>query len=65
MDTKEKRRNPVDAWPAELIFFGRAMNMLRGLCSRLEVRYLYFETMAVAAKQTRMDDVPVEERAQP
>jgi len=62
-DKKQKLRNPVDAWPAELIFFGRVTNMLRGLCSRLEVRYPYLETMAVAAGQTLKELVPVEERA--
>jgi aarF domain-containing kinase len=59
----EKLRNPVDAWPAEFVFFGRVTNMLRGLCSHLNVRYPYLETMADAALQTLKDAVPVEERA--
>jgi len=42
-DKKQKLRNPVNAYPAELIFFGRVASMLRGLCSRLEVRYPYLE----------------------
>ena len=31
----QKLRNPVDAWPPELIFFTRVSAMLRGLCSSL------------------------------
>jgi len=30
----------------------------------LEVRYPYFETMAVAVRQTLLEDIPVGERAQ-
>jgi hypothetical protein len=29
-------RNPVEAWPAELLFFFRVTLLLRGLCSKLE-----------------------------
>eukprot|EP00521_Asterionellopsis_glacialis_P006022 CAMPEP_0195281418 /NCGR_PEP_ID=MMETSP0707-20130614/737_1 /TAXON_ID=33640 /ORGANISM="Asterionellopsis glacialis, Strain CCMP134" /LENGTH=978 /DNA_ID=CAMNT_0040340301 /DNA_START=58 /DNA_END=2994 /DNA_ORIENTATION=+ len=60
----QKLRNPVDAWPAELVFFGRVTNMLRGLCSRLDVAYPYLNTMANAARQTLQEAVPPEERAQ-
>eukprot|EP00592_Proboscia_alata_P003931 CAMPEP_0194377370 /NCGR_PEP_ID=MMETSP0174-20130528/30513_1 /TAXON_ID=216777 /ORGANISM="Proboscia alata, Strain PI-D3" /LENGTH=38 /DNA_ID= /DNA_START= /DNA_END= /DNA_ORIENTATION= len=30
MDKNQERRNLVDAWSAEVIFFGRVMNMLKG-----------------------------------
>jgi len=33
----QRPRNPVDAWPGELVFFFRVVMLLRGLCSRLEV----------------------------
>ena len=28
-------RNPVDAWPGDLVFFFRVIFLLRGLCSAL------------------------------
>mmetsp|Transcript_19337 Transcript_19337/g.28197 ORF Transcript_19337/g.28197 Transcript_19337/m.28197 type:complete len:456 (+) Transcript_19337:220-1587(+) len=37
--------------------------MLRGLCSRLDVRYPYLSTMADAARITLAESVPLEERA--
>ena len=59
----QKLRNPVEAWPAELVFFGRVTNLLRGLCSRLDVRYPYLHTMAVSARKTLQESIPAEERA--
>lgn len=59
----QKLRNPVDAWPSELIFFTRVSAMLRGLCSRLEVRYPYLERMAEAAGETLRESVPKHEHA--
>jgi predicted unusual protein kinase regulating ubiquinone biosynthesis (AarF/ABC1/UbiB family) len=59
----QKLRNPVEAWPAELVFFGRVTNLLRGLCSRLDVRYPYLHTMARYARKTLQESVPAEERA--
>uniref|UniRef100_A0A7S1B696 Beta-lactamase-related domain-containing protein n=1 Tax=Corethron hystrix TaxID=216773 RepID=A0A7S1B696_9STRA len=60
---RRKLRNPVDAWPAELIFFTRVTAMLRGLCSRLEVPYPYLRTMAATARTALIDAVPPHERA--
>jgi aarF domain-containing kinase len=59
----QKLRNPVEAWPSELVFFGRVTNMLRGMCSRLDVSYPYLQTMAVAARETLRSSVPQEEHA--
>jgi aarF domain-containing kinase len=59
----EKLRSPVEAWPSELVFFGRVTNMLRGMCSRLEVSYPYLKTMALAARETLKESVPPEEHA--
>jgi CubicO group peptidase (beta-lactamase class C family) len=59
----QKLRSPVEAWPSELVFFGRVTAMLRGMCSRLDVSYPYLKTMAMAARETLMADVPVEEHA--
>jgi len=61
---KKRRRNPVDAWPAELIFFSRVTALLKGLCSRLDVPYPYLACMAEAARQTLRDTVPALEHAQ-
>lgn len=59
----EKLRNPVEAWPSELVFFGRVTNMLRGLCSQLNIRYPFLKTMAQAAKETIKASVPMDEHA--
>jgi aarF domain-containing kinase len=59
----QKLRSPVDAWPSELIFFGRVTNMLRGMCSRLDIRYPYLETMAKFARETICESVPATDRA--
>lgn len=59
----QKLRNPVEAWPSELVFFGRVTAMLRGLCSQLDIRHPYLKTMAVAAKETIKASVPLEEHA--
>ena len=62
-DKRGKLRSPVDAWPAELIFFTRVSAMLRGLCSRLEVPYPYLGTMAGTARQALREAVPENEQA--
>mmetsp|Transcript_10563 Transcript_10563/g.21084 ORF Transcript_10563/g.21084 Transcript_10563/m.21084 type:complete len:951 (+) Transcript_10563:196-3048(+) len=62
-EKKQKLRNPVEAWPSELVFFGRVTNMLKGMCTHLDVAHPYLETMAAAALQTLRDDVPREEHA--
>ena len=59
----QKLRNPVDAWPPEIIFFTRVTAMLRGLCSRLQVSYPYLQGMAKAAAETLREAVPEDERA--
>lgn len=64
VDEGGKLRNPVDAWPSELVFFTRVTAMLRGLCSRLEVQYPYLNTMARSARLALKDSVPHHERAQ-
>jgi predicted unusual protein kinase regulating ubiquinone biosynthesis (AarF/ABC1/UbiB family) len=58
-----KLRNPVDAWPAELVFFTRVTAMLRGLCSSLEVRHPYMSTMAGYSRVTLREEVPASEHA--
>ena len=59
----QKLRSPVEAWPSELVFFGRVTAMLRGMCSRLDVRYPYLQTMAMAARATLIESVPAEEHS--
>lgn len=39
------KRNPVDAFPGELVFFIRVLNLLRGLSSILGARVAYLEVM--------------------
>jgi len=59
----QKLRNPVEAWPSELVFFGRVTNMLRGLCSQLNISYPYLNTMAMVSKETIKASVPSIEHA--
>jgi aarF domain-containing kinase len=63
VEKNQKLRNPVEAWPAELVFFGRVTNLLRGLCSRLDVNTPYLAIMASKARTTLRDSVPFKERA--
>ncbi len=44
------KRNPVEAWPADLLFFFRVLFLLRGLCARLDVRIKYLPVLAPYAK---------------
>lgn len=59
----QKLRSPVEAWPSELVFFGRVSAMLRGMCTRLDVSHPYLQTMAMAARETLRASVPIEEHA--
>ncbi|KAF7817160.1 putative ABC1 family protein [Senna tora] len=46
LDKKEmKRFNPVDAFPGDIIIFGRVLNLLRGLSSTMNVRIVYMDIM--------------------
>ncbi|CAM9245435.1 unnamed protein product [Scytosiphon promiscuus] len=56
-------KNPVDAYPGDLLFFLRVHALLRGLATRLQVRQRYMEIMAPYAKQALREVVPVAERA--
>ncbi|CAN1825570.1 Protein ACTIVITY OF BC1 COMPLEX KINASE 8, chloroplastic [Linum perenne] len=40
-----KRFNPIDAFPGDIVIFGRVLNLLRGLSSTLNVRIVYQEIM--------------------
>jgi len=59
----QKLRNPVEAWPSELVFFGRVTNMLRGLCSQMNISYPYLKTMATVSKEAIISSVPLNEHA--
>ncbi|XP_047176518.1 protein ACTIVITY OF BC1 COMPLEX KINASE 8, chloroplastic-like isoform X2 [Vigna umbellata] len=46
LDKKEmKRFNPVDAFPGDIVIFGRVLNLLRGLSSSMNVRIIYMDIM--------------------
>ncbi|KAK8295560.1 hypothetical protein V6Z12_D05G070700 [Gossypium hirsutum] len=40
-----KRFNPVDAFPGDIVIFGRVLNLLRGLSSTMNVRIVYMDIM--------------------
>jgi len=52
------RKNPVDAYPGDLLFFIRATELLHGLGARLRVRTPYLKIIAPFAKQALIDSVP-------
>ncbi|CAN0464708.1 unnamed protein product, partial [Ectocarpus sp. 12 AP-2014] len=56
-------KNPVDAYPGELLFFLRVHVLLRGLAARLQVRQRYMDIMAPYATKALREMVPAEERA--
>ncbi|KAL2318235.1 hypothetical protein Fmac_032111 [Flemingia macrophylla] len=46
LDKKEvKRFNPVDAFPGDIVIFGRVLNLLRGLSSTMNVQIVYMDIM--------------------
>jgi aarF domain-containing kinase len=48
---EQKIRNPVDAYPGDLLFFIRALDLLRGLCSCLSVVQSPMQIFGEVAKQ--------------
>ncbi|VFQ60415.1 unnamed protein product [Cuscuta campestris] len=40
-----KRFNPVNAFPGDIVIFGRVLNLLRGLSATLNVRIIYIDIM--------------------
>jgi len=57
------RKNPVDAYPGDLLFFIRATELLHGLGARLRVRTQYLQIIAPFAKTALLEAVPPSERA--
>ncbi|MED6210999.1 hypothetical protein PIB30_069483 [Stylosanthes scabra] len=46
LDQNEMRRfNPVDAFPGDIVIFGRVLNLLRGLSSTMNVKIVYMDIM--------------------
>jgi CubicO group peptidase (beta-lactamase class C family)/tRNA A-37 threonylcarbamoyl transferase component Bud32 len=56
-------KNPVDAYPGDLLFFMRATTMLRALCTLMHTKLPYMAIMAPYARRALMESVPQEERA--
>jgi hypothetical protein len=48
-------RNPVEAFPSELMLFFRTVFLLRGLCTSLEVRVKYLKIMGAWAKRSMLE----------
>ncbi|XP_073130168.1 uncharacterized protein [Henckelia pumila] len=56
-----KRFNPVDAFPGDIIIFGRVINLLRGLSSSMNLRIVYVDMMrpfAESALQFNLNNGP-------
>lgn len=56
---RHKTRNPVDAYPADFLFFFRVVLLLRGLFSSLKVRLSYLDVMAPYARLALLQRYPV------
>lgn len=50
-----KLRAPINSFPGDLLFFFRALDLLRGLCSRLEVIQKPLEILSISARQALED----------
>ncbi|KJE88683.1 ABC1 family protein [Capsaspora owczarzaki ATCC 30864] len=57
------KRNPVDSWPGELVFFFRVTQLLRGLCSAVDVRLPYLSVMTPYARLALLDKFPHSQHA--
>jgi hypothetical protein len=55
-----RRRNPVEAWPSELLFFFRAILLLRGLGASLGARLPYLATISPTARLAILQQYPRE-----
>ena len=55
------QRNPVEAFPQDLIFFFRVILFLRGLCSLLSVRVRYVDAFTPYARLAMVRSVPVKD----
>eukprot|EP00730_Choanoeca_flexa_P002996 TRINITY_DN11255_c0_g1_i2.p1 TRINITY_DN11255_c0_g1~~TRINITY_DN11255_c0_g1_i2.p1 ORF type:complete len:1009 (+),score=297.20 TRINITY_DN11255_c0_g1_i2:259-3027(+) len=59
----KSERNPVEAYPAELLFFFRVTLLLRGLCAVLGVRVRYSTLLAPYAKLALIRHHPIDNQA--
>eukprot|EP00038_Savillea_parva_P001494 m.104335 g.104335 ORF g.104335 m.104335 type:complete len:1732 (-) comp10523_c0_seq1:284-5479(-) len=57
------QRNPVEAWPADLLFFFRVTLLLRGLCAALEVRLRYMSVLKPYAHMALLRAYPLTDHA--
>eukprot|EP00039_Didymoeca_costata_P009150 m.121005 g.121005 ORF g.121005 m.121005 type:complete len:1560 (+) comp14378_c1_seq1:183-4862(+) len=56
----KSQRNPVESWPADLLFFFRVTMLLKGMCSELEVRLKYMSVLAPYAQLALVKAIPIE-----
>lgn len=57
------QRNPVEAYPQDLLFFFRVIMFLRGLCSLLGVRVKYVDAFSPFARLAILNAVPLAKHA--
>lgn len=58
----QKSRSPVDSLSSEVVFFFRALGMLRGLAVTLDVRHSYLNTLRPFAQHVLKECCPEKER---
>lgn len=54
----KSQRNPVESWPADLVFFMRSVFLIRGLCSILECQLPYMQILGPFAQKALIDSIP-------
>ncbi|XP_010432830.1 PREDICTED: uncharacterized protein LOC104717024 [Camelina sativa] len=52
-----KRFNPIDAFPGDIIIFGRVINLLRGLSSTMNIRIVYLDIMRPFAESVLLGSI--------
>lgn len=51
------------AWPTDLMFLMRTIELLQGVCTKLETRHPFMKTMSDAARQALREFTPPAQRA--
>ena len=62
-EVPRSQRNPVEAYPQDLLFFFRVILFLRGLCSLISARVRYVEGFVPYARRAIALSVPIENHA--
>ena len=59
----KSQRNPVEAWPPELLFFFRVTLLLKGMCCELGARLKYMTVLAPYARMALLRSFPTSQHS--